>query len=89
MLKISQQSDDTMTILSLEGNLSGPWVDELEHCWEHAAAGQNRVRVVLETVAFIDAAGRALLKEMHRQGVELVARGCMTKAIVEQITEKP
>jgi hypothetical protein len=41
---------------------------------------------MLKTVTFIDQAGRKLLTEMHRDGAELVAEGCMTKAIVEEIT---
>lgn len=86
MLKISKHTDGTMTIFNLEGKLAGPWVDELEQCWRGAGGDHSRVRVVLEAVTFIDGAGRALLGEMHRQGVELLARGCMTKAIVEQIT---
>jgi len=36
-------------------------------------------------VTFIDGAGRKLLADMHRQGAELVAEGCMTKAIVGEI----
>jgi hypothetical protein len=39
----------------------------------------------IEAVTFVDAAGRELLAEMHRQGADLVAQGCMTKAIAEEI----
>jgi hypothetical protein len=46
------------------------------------------VRVVLKIVTFIDAAGRRLLTDMNQQGAELVAQGCMTKAIVEEIKRK-
>jgi hypothetical protein len=85
MLKITNRSDGATTIFDLEGNLAGPWVDELEHCWHRAISDDGAVRVVLKTVTFIDAEGRRLLTEMHRQGTELVAHGCMTKAIVEEI----
>jgi outer membrane protein TolC len=37
-------------------------------------------------VSFIDAAGKMLLKEMHRQGGRLVAEGCLNQAIVNEIT---
>lgn len=84
MLKITNRNDGTTTILDLEGKLAGPWVDELEHCWQRAIS-DGRVRIVLKAVTFIDAAGRRLLTDMHRQGAELVAQGCMTKAIVEEI----
>jgi outer membrane protein TolC len=36
-------------------------------------------------VSFIDAAGRVLLKEIHRQGGRLVAEGCLNQAIVHEI----
>jgi hypothetical protein len=85
MLKITAQNDGAITIFDLEGKLAGPWVDELEHCWQQAVIDNLRVRVVLKTVTFIDADGRRLLADMHRQGAELAAEGCMTKAIVEGI----
>ena len=85
MLKITAQNDGAITIFDLEGKLAGAWVDELEHCWQQAVIDNLRVRVVLKTVTFIDADGRRLLADMHRQGAELAAEGCMTKAIVEGI----
>jgi hypothetical protein len=40
---------------------------------------------MLCAVTFIDDKGRDLLIEMNRHGAELVAEGCMNKAIVEEI----
>jgi hypothetical protein len=85
MLKISTQIDGVTTIFDLEGKLAGAWVDELKNCWRQAVSENRQVKVVLKTVAFIDAEGRRLLADMHRQGAELAAEGCMTKAIVEGI----
>jgi hypothetical protein len=85
MLKINTQKDGAITIFDLEGKLAGPWVDELKQCWHQAVIDDRPVRVVLKTVTFIDAEGRRLLADMHRQGAELAAEGCMTKAIVEAI----
>lgn len=85
MLRISKRRHGTTTILDLEGKLAGPWVDELQRCWQ-ATTNDERVCVVLKAVTFIDAAGRSLLTEMQRRGVDLVAHGCMTKAIVEEIS---
>ncbi len=87
MLKITTQTDATGTILELEGKLAGPWIRELEGCWQRAVIADQPVRVVLKAVTFIDEAGRGLLAEMHRQGAELVAEGCMTKAIVQEIMQ--
>jgi len=88
MLKINTQDDGATITFELEGKLAGPWVDELKHCWQRAVTDDRPVRVVLKMVTFIDAAGRRLLTDMHRRGAELVAQGCMTKAIVEEIKRK-
>ena len=39
-------------------------------------------------VSFIDAAGKALLAEIHRQGGKLVAEGCLNQAIVREIAKE-
>jgi hypothetical protein len=85
MLKISTQTDAAGTVFELEGKLAGAWVQELEACWLETAERQQAVKVVLRAVTFVDAAGKELLAEMHRQGANLVAHGCMTKAITEEI----
>jgi len=88
MLKITINREPRLTTLELEGKLAGAWVAELEQSWRAAATASEAppIRVHLRAVNFIDAAGRELLAEMHRQGVELVAAGCMTRAIVAEIT---
>ncbi len=85
MLKITTHTGATATILELEGKLAGAWVQELEGCWRLAVMVDRPVRVMLKTVTFIDQAGRKLLTEIHREGAELVAEGCMTKAIIQEI----
>lgn len=87
MLKITDKSEATETLFELEGKLAGPWVDELRDCWRRSVAVDRPVKVVLKAVMFIDGAGKELLAEMYRQGAELVAEGCMTKAIIEEITQ--
>jgi anti-anti-sigma regulatory factor len=88
MLKITTLTDNTCAILELEGKLAGPWVQELENCWHKMTHGNESVRVRLKAVSFIDGAGRKLLADMHRQGAELAAEGCMTKAIIEEIVRE-
>jgi anti-anti-sigma regulatory factor len=87
MLKITTQTGATGSIIDVEGKLTGPWVQELERCWREAVKADPRVKVRLKAVTFIDAAGKRLLAEMHRQGTELAAAGCMTKAITEEIEQ--
>lgn len=85
MLKITTQIDAAGAVFELEGKLAGPWVQELEGCWRKTANSDRPVRVLLCAVTFIDDKGRELLADMYRHGAELVAEGCMNKAIVEQI----
>jgi anti-anti-sigma regulatory factor len=87
MLKITTAKESGRTKLRLEGRLAGPWVKELKESWQQSAAAGEPVGVVeLNEVIFIDAAGKKLLADMHRQGVALTAcSGCMTRAITEEI----
>ena len=88
MLKISTDIDidSDLTTFVLEGRLAGPWVDELQRCWE-ATPGKNRKRrrVDLTGVTYVDADGKAALARMHEEGAELIAAGCLTRCIVEEI----
>jgi translation initiation factor IF-2 len=60
----------------------------LEACWQKALIADQRVRVELKEVTFIDAAGRDLLARMHARGAELAGEGCMTKAIIAKIYQE-
>ena len=85
MLKITTQIGATGTIFELEGRLAGPWVQELEGCWQRIVIRDQPIKVVLKAVTFIDSDGRKLLAEMHRQGAALAAEEFMMKAVTEEI----
>jgi hypothetical protein len=85
MLKITIQTQGIHSAFELEGKLAGPWVQELEDCWQRVKLVDRQLKVLLKAVTFVDGEGKNLLAEMHRQGVEIVAEGCMTKAIIEEI----
>src|SRR5260370_17490100 len=87
MLGITTEKKRRKTVLRVEGRLAGAWVATLEQCWKElkAAAPHEKFYVNLCGVSFIDAAGKMLLKEMHRQGGQLVAEGCLNQAIVKEI----
>jgi hypothetical protein len=86
MLKITRRDEAGTAVIQVEGKLAGPWVKELEHCWRSAGAEQTQpVRVDLTAVSFIDEAGEDLLKTMHREHVELKARGCFNTCLIQGI----
>jgi outer membrane protein len=87
MLRITTEKKRGKTVLGVEGRLAGPWVGALEQCWRelHAGSPQEKFYIDLCGVSFIDATGKVLLKEMHRQGGQLVAEGCLNQAVVREI----
>ena len=87
MLRITTHELAPVTSFLLEGKLVGPWVKELEKCWENALAvdPSRAVLVNLAAVTFIDSEGRALLARMRRQGARLLSTGVLINAIVAEI----
>ena len=91
MLRITVHDTPGSLTFLLEGRLAGPWVQVLQECWQSALASQRQptLRVDLTGVTSIDAAGRACLATLHRQGTEFIAADCLTRALVGEITRSP
>jgi anti-anti-sigma regulatory factor len=87
MLKITIHNEAKATSFVIEGKLVGPWVEELEKCWNSALAADpsGAMLVNLAAVTFIDSAGRSLLAGMRRQGARLLSTGVLINAIVAEI----
>jgi ABC-type transporter Mla MlaB component len=90
MLRITIEEKAESATIRLEGDLAGQWVTEVERCWQSLLAGpRNRVlRVAMETVSYVDASGKALLRDMYMAGARLEARGALTRYIVDQIRQR-
>src|ERR1700737_1167439 len=89
MLRITSKKKRGKVTITVEGRLTGPWVATLEQCWRElrAASPDEKFCLDLCAVSFIDPAGKTLLKEIHRQGGQLVAEGCLNQAIVREISD--
>ena len=89
MLKITTHTNTQSTTLQLEGRLAGPWVGELERCWLSTVSAKTRspLSVDLSAVTFVDAEGKELLNKIYQAGAELVASGCLTSCVVNEITQ--
>ena len=87
MLRITVLETPGFLTFRLEGRLAGPWVQELEACWQDAVAGhqQAALRFDLTGVTFVDAAGKAFLAARHAQGAEMIACGYLMRAVVAEI----
>jgi ABC-type transporter Mla MlaB component len=91
MLRITLHEKTESLTFQLEGRLAGPWVQVLKECWQSTRARECKpmIRVDLNGVTSIDAAGQACLAAMHRGGVKFIAADCLTKAVVAEITQGP
>ena len=91
MLRITTHDDGNLVNLRLEGRLAGPWVAVLRDCWERQLArpGGRGIRVDLRGVTFVDAAGKALFKELCRQNVQFDACDCEMIATVAELGRPP
>jgi ABC-type transporter Mla MlaB component len=87
MLRITAEQHGATWVLKLEGNLQGEWLGELRRCWRQLRDATPPVEIAVELadIQFIDAAGKALLTEMYRDGVELIARGFLASALREEL----
>ncbi len=86
MLRITTDRSTRLLTFRLEGRLEGPWVEVLDECWRNSLNGSAIRRCIdLNGVTFIDAAGKARLEELHKQGAELITDDLMIKAIVAEI----
>src|SRR5262245_35317373 len=72
MLRISRADHEGLTVLRLEGRLSGPWVDELRRVL--ADCRERTLELDLSDVPFVDTIGTELLRRLLAEGVAF--RGC-------------
>jgi anti-anti-sigma regulatory factor len=89
MLKISRVSEsDSPLVLRLEGQVTGPWVDELRRtCAETVPNNCTEVRQLildLAGVSFLDANGIALLRQLVTSHVSITNYSVF---IAEQLKE--
>ncbi len=89
MLKITTLIHAESTTFKLEGRLAGPWVLELERCWDSVVGTMTTypLTIDLSAVTYVDSDGKDLLKKIHRQGAKLIASGCLTNCIVNEIVQ--
>jgi hypothetical protein len=87
MLRVTKFEAAGRTNFKLEGKLAGCWVEVMEDCWKQALTegAATPMTVDLNAITYVDGRGTDLLRQMHRQGVELSAGTCLGKGIVEQI----
>ena len=86
MLRITVDDRADQISLRLEGDLSGPWVSELEDSWRTARAAGRRLSVDLTEVHYVDTAGRYLLALIGIHDTDLLGAGAEMTDLLQTIT---
>ena len=83
MFRIHVHHEAAVTRFTVEGKLKGPWVGELERCWQAALAEAPGATVLVDLTGtlYIDESGKQLLARMRQQGVKLAGNGLMMEFI--------
>lgn len=87
MLRITTIDTPTEQKVILEGQLTEPWVAQLDLHWEtmrHVSPGRKFV-VDLRGVTRIDARGESALAHMKREGAEFLASGIRVRHVLNSL----
>lgn len=93
MLRIDVEQRQQTANFVLAGKLVGPWVTELENCWQAVIANtgcrpdvpSTPIVVDLSKVTFIDEPGKQLIIQMCQHGVRLIGTGLIAEFICKEL----
>lgn len=88
MLRITVSGYRQVRTVDLDGKLIGPWVDELRLAL-NASDDPAAVCLNLQRLTFADAAGLALLHELHHNGTQLVGALPLLRELLALPTQLP
>lgn len=87
-LRISTNETAQEMVITLEGRIAGPWVDELRRVWVETAPriASRKLLIDLRNVTYADDRGKQVLKEVYAQGeTDLVVSTPWTQYLAETI----
>jgi hypothetical protein len=85
MFRISKVDEESRTVMTIEGQLSGDYIEAVETCCDQAISTGRQVDLFLRDVSTIDQRGRALLRRLVAKGVHLLASGVYTSYLVQTL----
>lgn len=78
MFRITRAEEQSNTILTIDGQLSGDSIVAVETCCTQAGSNESPVQLDLRDVTSVDQAGQKLLRRLAANGIHLVASGLYT-----------
>jgi hypothetical protein len=90
MLRITIADTPTEQKWTVEGQLVHPWISELKSTWTRTKTARRERKCVVDLtgVTFIDKSGEEALAELSKGGAKLIATGCYTGYVVNNIERK-
>jgi hypothetical protein len=86
MIRVTKTEEQSRTIITIDGQLSGDSVAVVEACCKQAKPNGKPVELFLRDVTTVDQTGQILLSRLAAIGVRLVARGVYTSYLVQSLT---
>ena len=85
MIRIMTADNPTCTTITVDGKLSGDYVETIETCCAQAASKGRPVQLYLRDVSIIDEPARGMLHRLAGKGVGLKATGIYSSYVVAGI----
>src|SRR3954452_18461957 len=85
MIRIQADHNPGGITITIDGQLIGEYIAEVEDSIRKSIEQYNYVRLFLRNVSHIDEMGRALLSRLAADGVELRATGLYSSYVVTQV----
>ena len=85
MLRIMTADGPASTTITVDGTMSGEGIKPVQTCCIQALSKGKPVRLHLRDVSAIDERGRAMLRHLAEEGVDVTANGIYSSYIVNEI----
>ena len=86
MIRVTKTEEQSHTIVTIDGELSGDSIAVVEACCSQAKSNGKPIELFLRDITTVDQAGQMLLSRLAAKGVRLVARGVYTSYLVQSLT---
>ena len=89
MLRIMTADEPGLTMITVDGELAGDYLEAVEASCDRASSKGKPVWLFLREISVIGEDGRALLRRLATKGVRLTASGLCTSYVVQLIQSGP
>lgn len=86
MIRVTKTEEQSHTIVTIDGELSGDSIAVVEACCNQAKSNGKPIELFLRDITTVDQGGQMLLSRLAAKGVRLVARGVYTSYLVQSLT---